>query len=286
MRTSPHFVIAFFVGVVIAVCSLVFGCGKNPMEMFFHPNADTRFSDSLKLATPTAVAVNSTAFNFAVFSDVHKLEGNSTLLSRFGADVAPKNIGFFVVVGDLTENATTTEYNEVKTELQAVGIPYYATIGNHDLFQAPSAGGWGGWKSTFGPGTYSVTIAGVVRFIFLDSGSGDIGDEQFAWLESQLATKVTYTFVCSHYPIYDGMIPWIYRLESYEERFRLASILNKYGVYAYVAGHLHGFRHSQIGQVEHFIVGSMYPDSLDIGVHGYVLFSYNNGTLSWNWIPL
>ena len=171
MRTSPHFVIAFFVGVVIAVCSLVFGCGKNPMEMFFHPNVDTRFSDSLKLATPTAVAVNSTQFNFAVFSDVHKLEGNSTLLSRFGADVAPKNIGFFVVVGDLTENATTTEYNEVKTELQAVGIPYYATIGNHDLFQAPSAGGWGGWKSTFGPGTYSVTIAGVVRFIFLDSAS-------------------------------------------------------------------------------------------------------------------
>lgn len=289
MRTKvyrePHFLIAFFAGVFIAICVLVSSCGKNPAEVFFHPCVDARFADSQAMTPPAAISVDPDEFNFAMFSDVHKLEGNPTLLSRFGADVVSKNISFFVVVGDLTENATTKEFNEVKSELTDVGRPYYAAIGNHDLFQAADAGGWGGWKSTFGPGTYSVTIGGVVRFIFLDSASGDIGDSQFAWLQSQLATKVQYTFVCSHYPIYDGMIPWIYRLESYEERFHLASLLNKNGVYMYVAGHLHGFRTGQVGQVQHLIVGSMYPGTLDVGNHGYVLFSYKSGKLSWNWIP-
>ena len=119
-----------------------------------------------------------------MFSDLHESPDNTSLLGRFSEDVASKNISFFVVAGDLTEDATTSEYNQVKSQMQAVGIPYYATIGNHDLFQASNAGGWGGWKSTFGPGTYSVTIASVVRLIFIDSASGDIGDSQFGWLES------------------------------------------------------------------------------------------------------
>ena len=30
--------------------------------------------------------------------------------------------------------------------LDSVGLPYYVTVGNHDLFQSPSNGGWQGWK--------------------------------------------------------------------------------------------------------------------------------------------
>jgi hypothetical protein len=131
-----------------------------------------------------------------------------------------------------------------------------------------------------------VTLAGIVRFIFLDTASGDVGDSQFKWLETQLQTKIPYTFVCSHYPIYGGEVPSIYRLESYEERYHLASLLDKYRVYAYVGGHLHGFVHARIDQMEEFVVGAMYPHALDVGDHGYVLFTYDGHALTWQWVKI
>ncbi|MEO5970492.1 MAG: metallophosphoesterase, partial [Bdellovibrionia bacterium] len=202
-------------------------------------------------------------------------------LPRFKEDIAANNIKFFVVLGDLTEDGTSEEYRVVKSALEGVGIPYYATIGNHDLFQDSSAGGWGTWKSTFGPATYSVVVSNAVRFIFLDTASGDIGANQFLWLKAQLLTKVPFTFVGSHYPIYDGITPIMWRLASLEERYKLTSVLDEGGVYAYISGHIHGYRENQVASFKHFIAGSMFPYELDYGPHGYLLFTYDHGQMTW-----
>ncbi len=168
-----------------------------------------------------------------------------------------------------------------------MGVPYYATIGNHDLFQSGSSGGWDTWKSTFGPATYSVTIASKVRILFIDTSSGEIGATQFQWLEAQLANNtVPYVFVASHYPIYDGMTPVMWRLSSVGERYKLMSILNKYSVYGFLGGHIHGYRQTQVGPTLHFTIGSMYPYSLDFGSAGFVMFSYATSGMSWQWVGL
>lgn len=271
----------FFIFLVLLIA---IGCGKNLGQIFFHTPIDQRVSDSLSggLSVPTALTLSDpTSFNFAVFADVQIRSENKNLLTRFKSDLSSKSIQFFVVLGDLTEDGTQDEFTQVKADLDQVGIPYYITIGNHDLFQADNGGGWAGWKSTFGAATYSVTIGGVVRFIFLDTSSGEIGSKQFDWLNSQLSTSVPFTFVGSHYPIYDGITPSMWRLSSVEERYKIMGILAKKNVYAYVGGHVHGYREAQVGNVLQFIVGSMYPYSLDYGAHGYLLFHYNHGQMTY-----
>lgn len=267
---------------------LFLSCSKNLTEVFFHPSVDERANESLSgtLPVPTPIPLGDpNQFNFAVFADVHQLQQqNNTLLPRFEQDIASNQISFFVVLGDLTEDGLVNEFKTVKTTLDSVGIPYYTTVGNHDLFQDPSQAGWGTYKSTFGPATYSVTLANAVRFIFLDTASGDIGQVQFQWLKNQLTTQVPFTFVGSHYPIYDGISPIMWRLSSVDERYELMSLLEQNNVYAYLAGHIHGYRETHLNQIHHFTVGSMYPYGLDYGVHGYLLFSFDHGQMSYQHI--
>lgn len=269
---------------IIAGLFFLLGCGKDLSQIFFHSSVSQRFNDSTSgtLAVPSPFALPSpNAFNFAVFGDSHVNSRNESLLSRFKQDVTSKNLSFFVVLGDITEDGSTSELIQAKADLDAVGIPYFTTVGNHDLFQSGSNGGWDVWKTTFGAATYSVTFANVVRFLLIDTSSGQIGAEQFDWLRSQLSSQIQYTFVGSHYSIYDGTMPSMWRLESVEERYELIDILNAGNVYAYVGAHTHGFRQSQLGSVLHFVTGSMYHDTLDYGSHGYLLFSYSGGQMSW-----
>lgn len=264
-------------------------CSKNLGQILLAPPVETRTSQSLYggLATPATPTPGSTTdFYFAVFGDPQIRSENISRLAAFKTDAIARGVSFFVVLGDLTEDATTDQYTKIKSALDGVGIPYFATIGNHDLFQSGSAGGWDSWKSTFGPATYSLTVAGVVRFLMIDTASGDIGRSQFDWLESQLRTPIAFNFVGSHYSLYDGITPVMWRISSVEERYKLMGIMDKYGVYAYVGGHVHGYRQTQVGSTLHFTIGSMYPYTLDYGNAGYVLFHYKNGAMTWEFVQL
>jgi Icc protein len=275
--------------ILVVAAGLVLGlvkCGRDPLQFIFHPSTDKRFLESQALTAPSAFAINPEEFSFALFADIHVMKDHSSLVANFAKDILPKGIRFFVVLGDLTDDGTTDEFESTKSQLDATGIPYYVTIGNHDLYQSSEKGGWANFRKTFGPATYAVTLANTVRFVFLDTGSGEIGSEQFNWLQDQLSTPVRYTFVASHYGVFDGLVPKPWRLESVEERYKLMGILTRYKVYAHVAGHLHAFHHSTIAGIEHFIVGSMYPQSLDYGKRGYLLFRYQGGKLTWEWQAL
>ncbi len=262
----------------------ILSCGKNISQILFHVHVDQRAAESLTgaMTIPTGMTpADPLKFSFAIFGDVQVHQDGKTLLPRFKADLVAQGIEFFVVLGDLTEDGNSEEFKAVKTALDGVGIPYYATIGNHDLFQDSTVGGWEVWKKTFGPATYAVNIANVVRFLFLDTASGDIGPTQFEWLRTQLLTPVPFTFVGSHYPIYDGVTPIIWRLSSLEERYKLTSLLQESNVFAYIAGHIHGYRENQVAKFKHFVTGSMFPFELDYGSHGYLLFTYDHGKMTW-----
>ena len=277
-------------GMVFLGLALLLGCGKNLGQALFHVTVEKRAQESLSgvVPVPSPISLHDpTSFRFAVFGDVQIRAENKNMLSVFKNEVTNRNIDFFVVLGDLTEDGTNQELSEIKSDLDQVGAPYYATIGNHDLFQSTPAGGWDTWKSTFGSATYSVTLGNAVRIILLDTATGDIGATQFDWLESQLKTHVPFTLVGSHYPVNDGQMPSIWRLESVEERYKLTGLLNRYGVYAYVGGHVHGYRQELVGRnLLHFTIGSMYPYALDFGKRGYVLFTYDHGQLTWQRIEL
>jgi 3',5'-cyclic AMP phosphodiesterase CpdA len=202
------------------------------------------------------------------------------MFDRFKQDALARGVGFFCVLGDLTEHATADERDSIVKDLESVGLPYYATIGNHELYQAD---GWDWFKETFGPSCCPVVIADRIKLIFLDTADGLIGQTQYDWLESELDDGGQYLkIVGTHYPAFDGPEPIMWRVASTVERTKLQHLLQKYRAYALVSGHIHGWRHAVVSGVNHFIVGTMPPGGLDYGGEkGYLLFTFAHDSLSW-----
>ena len=262
---------------VLAVL-IVSGCDLDWGQFFFHPTVADRMSDNAGLAGPEAVTVNPDSFRFAMFGDPQVRADGKSLLGPFRADAAAKGIDFFCVLGDLTNDGTTAEQGFAKAQFDSVGRPYYCALGNHDLYQA---GGWDWFKTTFGPSCYTVVIGDRVKLLFLDTADGMLGQAQFDWLERELGLgKGLVQIVCTHFSVYAGPMPIMFRMPSTEERAKLISLLRRYGVHSMVSGHLHGWRYTRIDGTNYFI-SAMPPEGMDYGNPGYVLFTWAHDSLSW-----
>lgn len=270
-----------------AICLLLLlsSCYWDLGQVLFHPDIETRALESLRLPPPEPPQVNPDSFLFAIFSDLHTGSGARDFLPEYRRHAESLGIAFCCIAGDLTENAFLSEFQTCRRRLDSLGT-WFVTIGNHDLYQA---GAWQDFKEYFGPSCYLVTVAGRLRLIFLDTGEGRLGARQFNWLERQLADTLWYssspnwTIVITHFPLYDGKAPGIYRLASAAERAKLQSLLQRHRVYALVSGHIHGWRHTLVDSVNHFIIGTI-TDHLDYGKPGYILFRVVRDSLYWEHI--
>jgi hypothetical protein len=249
------------------------------------PAVEDRVRESLSdtVAAREPVAVNPDSFCFAVFGDPQIGHDYKSSLNRFKQEVADRGIGFFCVLGDLTNDATPDEVDSIKLQLDRVGIPYYATIGNHDLYQTD---GWERFKENYGPSCYSVAVADRIKLIFLDTADGTLGSTQFGWFETELRDSTSIKLAMTHFPIFDGKKPIMWRLASDAERVKVQSMLERYGAFAWCAGHIHGWRQTQVGTVNHFTCGAMAPGVLDYGNRGYLLFTFAHDSLSWRFVEL
>lgn len=271
---------------LLVACSLVFvalaGCEYDWGQFIAHPTVEDRVRENLsgQLHAPGPVAVNPDSFSFAMFGDPQIEHDNVNNLGRLKSDVQTKGTAFFCALGDFTEHSTADERDSIVKDLQSVGIPYYATIGNHDLYQSD---GWEWFKTTFGPSCYPVVIADRIKLIFLDTADGLLGPTQFDWLESELDDGGRYIkIVGTHFPAFDGREPTTWRTASTGERYKLQHLLQKYGVHSLVSGHIHAWRHTVVEGVNHFICGTMAPGRLDYGSgKGYLLFTFAHDSLSW-----
>lgn len=276
--TSRHRRAAFGILLLLAT-----GCDWDVGQCLFHPSVEQRVKESLsgELTIPDPAGVNPDSFSFAVFGDVHYTLAEHPTMVRFRHDVAEKGISFFCVLGDITHDGKSEQMQRARAGLDSVGVPYYVTIGNHDLYQADA---WPSYKTVFGPSCYSVVIAGKVRLIFLDTAEGRLGSHQFEWLEQKLAAAGDcLTFIGTHFPLYDDAVPDIGRLASGPERAKLQSLLRKHSVWAIASGHIHGWRRTEVEGVQHFITGTMQADEnhLDFGRLGYLLVTFAHDSLSW-----
>jgi predicted phosphodiesterase len=278
--SSRRAALLFFAG-LFAFCA----CNWDVQAMAARPTVEDRVREGLSdsLRTPDTVAVNHDSFRFAVFGDPQIHSDYKSSLGRFGQEVAERGIDFFCVLGDLTNDATPDEVDSIKLQLGRVGIPYYATIGNHDLYQAD---GWERFKDNYGPSCFAVVIADRIKLIFLDTADGTLGPTQFDWFQAELQDSRFIKIVLTHYPVFDGEKPIMWRLASDAERAKVQSLLERYGAYAWCAGHIHGLRHTQVDSVHHFTCGAMAPGKLDYGDPGYLLFTFAQDSLSWAFIEL
>lgn len=265
---------------LLALCA----CKWDLWAIATRPTVEDRVKEDLSgnLPAPAPFPVNPDSFRFAVFGDPQVHSDYKTSLGRFRQEVADKSIDFFCVIGDMTEDATPDEVDTIKAQLDRVGRPYYATIGNHDLFQAD---GWERFKQNYGPSCYPVVIADRIKLIFLDTADGTVGPTQFDWFETELQDSRFIKIALTHYPLFDGERPLMYRLASDAERAKVQSLLERYGVYAWCAGHTHALRHTLVDSVNHFTCGGMSPQ-LDYGKPGYLLFTFAHDSLAWQFVEL
>ncbi|MCX7731960.1 MAG: metallophosphoesterase [candidate division WOR-3 bacterium] len=259
---------------------LTAGCEIDPRAVLLHPDVETRVRQSLDCILLPETFPDT--LRFAVFSDLHIGKPAGSHWQTFVRCLDSLDINFFCAAGDLTDRGTVAEYDSVLALFQHTHRHYYVTLGNHDLYRPNS---WNYYQTRFGPSCYAIRPSLHLKLIFLDTGEGRLGATQFRWLETELSSPEKYKIIITHFPVYDDQTPSIFRLGSVAERAKLLSLLRKYRVYAWCAGHRHGLRHQQIDGTNHFLTGAI-SRTLDFGAPGFLLFEVQPDTVTWRFVPL
>jgi hypothetical protein len=134
----------------------------------------------------------------------------------------------------------------------AIGIPFYASLGNHD------------WGNPDGPGAsiafaqrdsalrlpspYYTYTAGPVQFFVVNTPL--LSEAQLQWLRAELARSTSrWRVVYGHYQMYS-----VLRGDNEALITHLLPILQEYKVHMYLCGHEHVFQHLKtVGGVEFFV---------------------------------
>ena len=208
------------------------------------------------------------------------------------------DLKFVLVAGDLTQDAEPWNIDELRRILDQLKVPYFVTLGNHDLSLVPHekkdqpvslskytvAGAFIGKSGGMVPGMtyYSHEVAKDLILITFDTsraqvfvpeaGLNDFGGRidagQLRWLEATLRKNQKKTLiVLTHH----SAVPWCegdktnynswrwFWLDNAEE---VRGLLKKYGVKLVFSGHRHiSTRYQHVDDIYHFITPaiSTYP---------------------------
>lgn len=187
-------------------------------------------------------------FEFALLNDVQEA------IDRFHEMIARVNqesdLRFVLGAGDLTSNGTRAELERFQRELGAMRVPYYATLGNHELGVDPPV-----YHELFGRGNYSFVAFGV-RFTMLDSASATLDPMVYDWLGHWLDQGRAQTHVVSmHIPPLDPSGTRHGGFASKNEAAKLLNQLALHGVDLTLYGHIHTYIHFDNAGIDAHIAG-------------------------------
>jgi 3',5'-cyclic-AMP phosphodiesterase len=218
-----------------------------------------------RLAPPNAL--ENGHFRFALLSDVQ--EAIDRIQDVYRVINAQPELDFLLGAGDLTEEGKVEELQRFQHELATLGVPYYTTLGNHELGERPPA-----YQQWFGRANFQFTHRGVY-FTLLDSASATIDPLALDWLDGWLANaRDSVHIVAMHIPPLD---PVGTRNAAFASRAEAAALLAKLaesGVDLTLYGHIHAhysFRNAGIPAVISGGGGASPERASDIGRH-FVVF--------------
>jgi predicted phosphodiesterase len=187
-------------------------------------------------------------FRFAVMSDVQEaIDDVQDIYQRLNEE---PDVDFLLGAGDLTQQGTREQLERFQLELTASRIPYYTTLGNHELGQTPTL-----YQEYFGRGNQSFEYRGV-RFSLLDSASATIDPTVFEWLEGWLAQgEQQLHVVAMHIPPLDPVGVRNGAFASRAEAAKLLGRLARAKVDLTVYGHIHSYYRFDNAGIPAFISG-------------------------------
>jgi 3',5'-cyclic AMP phosphodiesterase CpdA len=218
-------------------------------------------SVSLRIGNPAADTV--APFRIALLSDVQEaIDRVSDLYRRINQD---PDVEFLLGAGDLTERGSVEQLQRFERELEALWVPYYTTLGNHELGESPPP-----YQDIFSRASFSFEYRGA-RFTLLDSASATIDPRVDDWLDSWLrAGSDRFHVIAMHVPPIDPVGVRNGSFASRNEANRLLARLLDGGVDLTLYGHLHSYFRFQNGGIEARVSGGggAIPERFDrIGRH-------------------
>ena len=219
---------------------------------------------ALRLRAPEPSA---TGFQFAVLSDIQRaIDEVQDIFMRINAE---PDLAFVLSAGDLTSQGTGGELQRFQQELEGLDLPYYTTLGNHELGQSPPL-----YHDYFGRGSAHFEYRGV-HFTTLDSASATIDPTVYRWLDRWLEVgRDSVHVVATHIPPID---PVGVRNGSFASRAEAAKLLGRLaegGVDLTLYGHIHSYYRFQNAGIPAHISGGggAIPEAFDgVGRHFLVV---------------
>jgi 3',5'-cyclic AMP phosphodiesterase CpdA len=249
--------------------------------------AGTNDALSQKLA---ALSKIEESFTFAVIGD-----------NRSGDDVYRELIkqsmqrrpDFVINTGDMVRSAEETYWTNFWELSKPIIVPYFLTVGNHDVHDAKSEELYKKQVDLPGNKLYYSFTAGNSLFIVLDSNipgqEKKIIGKQYKWLELALSNSgYKHKFVFVHHPLYPELgIGEHYgaSIDRYPgERDRLQTLFVKHKVTIVFCGHEHLYLRKMVDGVTHIITGGggapLYADEKEGGFYHFILITVDGDRVS------
>jgi predicted phosphodiesterase len=237
---------------VPADCALSIDGGP-PLTAAFQERVTSRFTVTLpagerRLRLAPLDADTSGTFRFLALGDIQT--ALPTAHELFAVMNRVPDARFAVFMGDLTERAELEEYQLAAAQLATLELPFYATLGNHELWEDPER-----FFSRFGRASFHFSYRGVA-FTFADSGDAGLDPIVEGWVDDWLAEARDQVHVfLSHFPPIDpsGARDGSYR--SRRDGHRLLGKLARGGVDLTLFGHVHTFLAYENAGIPSFISG-------------------------------
>lgn len=218
----------------------------------------------LELMAPQARV--SGPFSFALLSDVQEAIDDVQDIFR---SINRQPVDFLLGAGDLTSQGSDEQLTRYQTELQKLEVPYYTSLGNHELGQSPTL-----WHDYFGRANLHFDYRGAA-FSLIDSGSATIDPLVYSWLDGWLDEHAADVHVVAmHIPPLD---PTGVRNGAFASRNEAAKLLVKLAqghVDLTLYGHIHSYYEFENGGIPAYISGGggAIPERFDqIGRHFLVI---------------
>ncbi|MGC4086865.1 MAG: metallophosphoesterase [Polyangiaceae bacterium] len=220
-------------------------------------------SGTTQFRVAAADADEAASFRFALLSDVQEaIDRVSDIYRRMNQET---DVRFLFGAGDLTQRGSEEELQRFQRELEALNLPYFTTLGNHELGADPPP-----YHDYFGRGNFQFKFKGVV-FTLLDSASATLDPIVYGWLDEWLAAAQNDVHIVSmHIPPLD---PIGVRNGAFGSRAEAAKLLGRLAegrVDLTVYGHIHSFYQFENAGIPAYISGGggAIPERFDnVGRH-------------------
>lgn len=218
---------------------------------------------TLRVAPPDADIVE--PFKVAALADIQT--AMPEVDEVFAKISAEPGLRFVVGMGDITERAEVSEYDLFERQVQSLTIPFYTTLGNHDLWTDYTR-----FHERFGRATFQFEFKGAA-FTFADSGDAGIDplvEEQLVtWLS---AVRDRTSVFLTHFPPIDPLGVRYGGFRSAQDGRRLLARLAENEVDLTLYGHIHTFIDFENADIPAFISGGGGADPMKWdGIHRHFL---------------